>query len=150
MGLERVDKKYLMLVDDNEDDIDLTLMALQKNNIENEIVVARNGEEALDYLLQQTRSKEPPKLPAVILLDINMPGVDGLQVLKKIKADDYTRRIPVVILTSSSEHQDLLEGYNLGANSYIRKPVDFNKFTNAVRQMGMYWLAVNEPPEQIT
>jgi two-component system, response regulator len=150
MGSERVREKYIMLVDDNEDDVDLTLMALQKNNIVNEIVVAKGGEEALAYLLHQTRIKEPPKLPAVILLDINMPGVDGLQVLKQIRADEYTKRIPVVILTSSGEHRDLLEGYNLGANSYIRKPVDFNKFADAVRQLGLYWLAVNEPPEQIT
>jgi len=150
MGSERVEKKYLLLVDDNEDDIDLTLMALQKNKIANEIVVARDGEQALHYLQQQTKTKEPHQLPAVILLDINMPGIDGLQVLKQIKADEYTRRIPVVILTSSSEQRDVLEGYNLGANSYIRKPVDFNKFSNAVRQVGLYWLAVNEPPELIT
>ena len=134
--------KYIMLVDDNKDDVDLTIMALKHNQIANEVKVAFNGQEAVDMLLND----DDAPLPAVILLDINMPKLNGLETLKILRSHERTRTVPVVILTSSQEEQDLLAGYRSGANSYIKKPVDFENFTEAIRQLGMYWLALNELP----
>lgn len=134
--------KVILLVEDNADDEALTRRALKKNNILNELVVARDGAEALQYLLGSG-----PR-PTVVLLDIKLPKVDGLEVLRRLRADERTRTLPVVILTSSKEEQDLLRGYSLGANSYIRKPVDFAQFIEAVRQLGIYWLMLNEMPPQ--
>lgn len=131
----------ILLVEDNPDDEKLTLRALAKNNIQNEVVVARDGVEALDFLIN------PSKLaPAIVLLDLKLPKVDGIEVLRRMRDEEKTRLTPVVILTSSKEEQDLIRGYQLGANSYIRKPVDFLQFTEAVRQLGLYWLILNEPP----
>lgn len=143
--------KVILLIEDNPDDEELTLRALKKNNIRNDVVVARDGAEALEYLFgtgkYETRDKTI--LPQITLLDLKLPKIDGLSVLKKIRENPVTRLLPVVILTSSKEDQDLLQGYNLGANSYIRKPVDFNEFTEAVRQLGLYWLVLNEVPNPI-
>lgn len=133
--------KTILLVEDNPDDEALTLRALKKNNIMNEVIVARDGAAALDYLFGQ-----PHALPAVVLLDLKLPKVDGLEVLKAIRQNPATQLLPVVILTSSREEQDLVNGYRLGANSYIRKPVDFVKFIEAVGQLGLYWLVLNEVP----
>ncbi len=137
-------KRHILLVEDNPDDVDLTLMALEKSNILNEVRVARDGEEALQILLGR-EGEEPPELPAVVLLDLNIPKVNGLEVLREIRSTERIRRLLVVILTSSGEEQDILRGYDLGANSYIRKPVDFEKFVDAVKQLGLYWLVLNEP-----
>jgi CheY-like chemotaxis protein len=138
--------KVILLVEDNPDDEELTLRALKKNNIQNEVVVARDGVEALDYLFATGRyaGRDVTQVPSVTLLDLKLPKVDGLEVLKRIRADERTRFLPVVILTSSKEEHDLLNGYALGANSYIRKPVDFSQFIDAVRQLGLYWLLLNE------
>ena len=138
----------ILLVEDNEDDVDLTLRALQRNNIKNEVVVARDGVEALDYLwgTGTYTGRDISQMPQVILLDLKLPKVDGLEVLRRLRSDERTKLLPVVILTSSKEQQDLVEGYSLGANSYVRKPVDFNQFVEAVRQLGLYWLVLNEPP----
>ena len=138
----------ILLVEDNEDDVDLTLRALQRNNIKNEVVVARDGVEALDYLwgTGTYAGRDTSQMPQVILLDLKLPKVDGLEVLRRLRSDERTKLLPVVILTSSKEQQDLVEGYSLGANSYVRKPVDFNQFVEAVRQLGLYWLVLNEPP----
>lgn len=133
----------ILLVEDNEDDIDLTLLAFKRNNIQNEITVARTGEEALKILHGAEYAANP--LPSVVLMDINMPGMGGLEALKHIRNHPRTRSLPVVILTSSKEDQDILESYHCGANSYIRKPVNFNEFVEAVKQLGMYWLLLNEP-----
>lgn len=143
-----VKSKPILLVEDNPDDEELTLRALHKNNILNEVTVVRDGAEALDYLFcrEAYTGRDPCQAPAVILLDLKLPKVDGLEVLKRLRADERTQRLPVVILTSSKEEQDLVNGYRLGANSYIRKPVDFNRFMEAVRQLGFYWLVLNEPP----
>jgi CheY-like chemotaxis protein len=130
-------------VEDNRDDEALTLRALKTNNIRNEVVVARDGAAALDYLFAQGPSARRPA-PQVVLLDLKLPKLDGLEVLRRLRSDDRTRLLPVVILTSSKEEQDLVEGYRLGANSYVRKPVNFNQFTEAVRQLGLYWLILNE------
>lgn len=140
--------KIILLVEDNPDDVELTLRALKKNNIRNEIVVARDGAEALDYLLGEGAyaGRDRAIMPAVILLDLKLPRVDGLEVLQRIRSEERTKLLPVVILTSSKEEKDLISGYKLGANSYIRKPVDFNQFIEAVRQLGLYWLILNEPP----
>jgi len=143
--------KTILLVEDNPDDEALTVRALKKNNIMNEVVVARDGAEALDYLFCQGAwaNREATDSPAVILLDLKLPKVDGLEVLKRLRAHDATRLYPVVILTSSKEERDLIEGYRLGANSYIRKPVDFAQFTDAIGHLGLYWLVLNEiPPRQ--
>ncbi len=143
--------KTILLVEDNPDDEALTLRALKKNNIMNEVVVARDGAEALDYLFSRGAHaiRDPHKQPAVTLLDLKLPKVDGLEVLKQIRANAATQLMPVVILTSSGEEQDLINGYRLGANSYIRKPVDFSQFMEAVRSLGLYWLVLNEiPPGQ--
>ncbi len=136
-------ERDILLVEDNPDDVDLTIMALEKSNILNKVKVARNGEEALD-MLHGLNGVEPQALPAVVLLDLNMPKINGLEVLKEIRSNERTRRLPVVILTSSREEQDIIRGYDLGANSYIRKPVDFENFVSAVRQLGLYWLVLNE------
>ena len=138
--------KVILLVEDNPDDEALTLRALKKNNIQNDVVIARDGAEALDYLFGTGAyaGRDASVLPSVTLLDLKLPKVDGLEVLKRIREDERTRFLPVVILTSSKEEQDLINGYRLGANSYIRKPVDFSQFIDAVRQLGLYWLLLNE------
>lgn len=143
-----MDQRIILLVEDNADDEVLTLRALKKNNIQNEVVVARDGVEALDYLFGQGAyaGRDPARIAAVVLLDLKLPKVDGLEVLRRLREDERTHNTPVVILTSSKEEQDLARGYNLGCNSYIRKPVDFNQFMEAVRQLGLYWLVLNEPP----
>jgi two-component system, response regulator len=140
--------KVILLVEDNPDDEALTLRALKKNNIGNDVVVARDGAEALDYLFGTGTysGRDTRVLPAVTLLDLKLPKIDGLEVLKQVRADDRTRLMPIVILTSSKEEQDLINGYTLGANSYIRKPVDFSQFVEAIRQLGLYWLVINESP----
>jgi CheY-like chemotaxis protein len=143
--------KVILLVEDNADDEALTLRALKKNNIGNEVIVARDGAEALDYLFGTSAytGRDMTVMPAITLLDLKLPKVDGLEVLKRLRDDDRTKLLPVVILTSSKEEQDLINGYRLGANSYIRKPVDFAQFVEAVRQLGLYWLVLNEsPPEE--
>jgi two-component system, response regulator len=143
--------RIILLVEDNPDDEALTLRALKRNNILNPVVVARDGVEALDYLFGAGAytGRDLHVMPQVILLDLKLPKVDGLEVLRRLRADERTRLLPVVILTSSKQEQDLIQGYSLGANSYVRKPVDFTQFAEAVRQMGLYWLILNEPPPQI-
>jgi two-component system response regulator len=140
--------RTILLVEDNPDDEALTLRALKKNNITNEVVVARDGAEALDYLFGTGTyaGRDVNIQPQVTLLDLKLPKIDGLEVLKRLRADERTRLLPVVILTSSTEEQDRLRGYGLGANSYVRKPVDFDQFIEAVRQLGLYWLLLNELP----
>jgi two-component system response regulator len=143
--------KVILLVEDSPDDEALTLRALKKNNIRNEVVVARDGAEALDYLFGRRayEGRDTSALPQVVLLDLKLPKVDGLEVLRAIRGDERTKRLPVVILTSSKQERDLLDGYELGANSYVRKPVDFTAFAEAVRHLGLYWLVLNEsPPDQ--
>lgn len=147
-----MDKKIILLVEDNPDDEALTLRALKKNNILNEVVVARDGVEALNYLFGSGMytGRDISVMPQFILLDLKLPKVDGLEVLRRLRADNRTKLLPVVILTSSKEEQDLINGYDLGANSYIRKPVDFTQFMEAVRQLGLYWLVLNEsPPKRV-
>ncbi len=143
-----MESKTILLIEDNPDDEALTLRALKKNNIMNEVAVARDGAEALDYLFLRGAhaDRDPRKQPAIALLDLKLPKVDGLEVLRQIRANPSTQLLPVVILTSSKEEQDLVNGYRLGANSYIRKPVDFNQFIEAVRHLGLYWLVLNESP----
>ena len=138
----------ILLVEDNPDDVELTLRAFKKSNITNDVVVKRDGAEALDFFFgkEGIADKSSNDMPAVILLDLKLPKVDGLEVLKKLRADERTKLVPVVILTSSKEQCDIVNGYNLGCNSYIRKPVDFNQFAEAVRQVGLYWLILNEAP----
>lgn len=136
-----MEDKVILLVEDNPDDEALTLRAFQRNNIKNRVVVARDGVEALDFLLGPNSEK-----PQLVLLDLKLPKVDGLEVLRRLRADARTKFLPVVILTSSKEEQDLINGYSLGANSYVRKPVDFDKFLQAVHQLGLYWLVLNETP----
>ena len=140
--------KNILLVEDNPSDVKLTKRALEQNQITNELIVAEDGAEALDYLFAtgQYAGREIRDLPAVVLLDLKLPKIDGLEILQKIRANEFTRLMPVVILTSSDQEQDMIASYNLGANSYIRKPVDFRQFTEAVRTLGMYWLLLNEPP----
>lgn len=138
------DDKVILLVEDNRDDEELTIRALRKNNISNRVVVARDGAEALDVLFARGAHAGARALtPEVVLLDLNLPKVNGLEVLREVRGDARTRRLPVVILTSSAEERDLCEGYDRGANSYIRKPVDFAAFTEAVRHLGLYWLILN-------
>ncbi len=143
-----MNNKIILLVEDNPDDVELTLRALKKSNITNEVLVVRDGVEALNYLFATGvhAGRDISVMPAVILLDLKLPKVDGLEVLRRLRANDQTKLLPVVILTSSKEERDLIESYKLGANSYIRKPVDFGQFTEAVRQLGLYWLLLNEGP----
>ena len=141
-------ERVILLVEDNADDEALTMRALSKNNITNKIVVARDGVEALDYLFGTGTyaGRDTSMQPELILLDLKLPKVDGFEVLKKLRADERTKLLPVVILTSSNEQQDVANGYGLGANSYVRKPVDFQHFVDAVLQLGLYWLVLNERP----
>ena len=141
----------ILLVEDNPDDEALTLRALKKNNILNEVVVARDGVEALDYLFGKGvyADRDMSVMPHLILLDLKLPKMDGLEVLRHLRTDDRTRILPVVILTSSKEEQDLINGYSLGANSYVRKPVDFSQFSESVRQLGLYWFVLNESPPRL-
>jgi CheY-like chemotaxis protein len=141
-----MDNKVILLVEDNPDDEALTLRALKKNHVLNEVVVVRNGLEALDYLFATGAYADRDRrvIPQLILLDLKLPKMDGLEVLRRIRADDRTRLLPVVILTSSDEERDVIAGYKLGANSYVRKPVDFTQFAEAVRQLQLYWLVLNE------
>jgi len=141
-----MNQKSILLVEDNPDDEALTLRALKKNNIMNEVTVARDGQQALDYFFGEDASAR--LMPSVVLLDLKLPKIDGLEVLRRIRADERTRSQPVVILTSSKEEQDIINGYRLGTNSYIRKPVDFDQFVEAIRQLGLYWLVLNESPAQ--
>jgi two-component system, response regulator len=142
-----MEDRLILLVEDNPDDVALTFRALKKNSIGNKIVVASDGVEALDYLFGTgPHAGHDIVQPQLILLDLKLPKLDGFEVLKKLRADPRTRFLPVVILTSSKEQQDIVDGYGLGANSYIRKPVDFQQFVEAVRQLGMYWLVLNEKP----
>ena len=142
------DEKVILLVEDTEDDIELTLLALESSKISNTVVVARDGAEALAYLFGtgDGSTQQLKTLPQVVLLDLKLPRVGGLEVLARIRADERTRRLPVVILTSSSEERDLVRGYDLGTNSYINKPVDFAQFIQVVETMGLYWLVLNKAP----
>jgi two-component system, response regulator len=142
-----VSTRVILLVEDNPDDEELTLRALKKSNISNPVAVARDGVEALDYVFARGAyaGRDTRDQPQVVLLDLKLPKLDGLEVLRALRAEPRTKRLPVVILTSSAEEQDILAGYDLGANSYIRKPVDFTQFVEAVRQLGLYWLVLNEP-----
>jgi two-component system response regulator len=143
-----MDERVIMLVEDNSTDEELTLRALKKHHIFSTVVVTRDGAEALDYLFvrQAHAGRAASAMPHVVLLDLNLPKLGGLDVLRAIRADERTRRLPVVILTSSSEKRDLVGAYDSGANSYIVKPVDFTQFADAVRQVGQYWLGLNQPP----
>ena len=138
-----MEHKKILLVEDRDDDIELILEALKENRIKNKVTIARDGQEAIDYIKSLDPSDD---LPAIILLDLKLPKVDGLEVLKTIRKDKNTKLIPVIILTSSKEEKDLLKGYELGCNSYVRKPIDFKEFTEAVKNLGLYWLIINEIP----
>ncbi|MBV9625214.1 MAG: response regulator [Acidobacteria bacterium] len=144
------ENRMILLIEDNRDDEALTLRALSKNNIRNEVNVARDGAEALDYLfgMGSHAGRNLGSMPQVILLDLKLPKIDGLEVLRRLRLDDRTRLLPVVILTSSNEEGDRFRGYDLGANSYVRKPIDFSEFMEAVRQLGTYWLTLNQPAPQ--
>lgn len=140
----------ILLVEDNPDDETLILRTLKQHNVANNVAVARDGAEALDYLFGTGgREAHGPLKPAVVLLDLKLPKIDGLEVLKRVRADERTKRLPVVILTSSDEEQDMIRSYDLGANSYVRKPVEFGAFSEAVIQLGLYWLVLNEPPPDV-
>ena len=145
-------ERVILLVEDNADDEALTMRALSKNNITNKIVIARDGVEALDYLFGTGTyaGRDTSMQPELILLDLKLPKVDGFEVLQKLRADERTRLLPVVILTTSKEQQDVATGYGLGANSYVRKPVDFEHFVDAVLQLGLYWLVLNERPDAVS
>jgi len=136
----------ILLVEDNPDDVTLTMRALKSHNITNDVIVAQDGVEAIDYLFGATGRPAPGDLPAVVLLDLKLPKVNGMEVLQRIRSDERTRLLPVVILTSSDEERDVIDGYSLGANSYVRKPVDFVEFTKAAQQLGLYWLLMNQAP----
>jgi len=140
-------EKIILLIEDNPDDEALTRRALQKNNIKNDVIVVHDGAEALDYFFGtgSYAGRDLTVMPQVTLLDLKLPKVDGLEVLRQLRANELTRLLPVVILTSSNEEQDLVNGYGQGANSYVRKPIDFAQFMEAVRQLGLYWLILNEP-----
>lgn len=146
-----MENKTILLVEDNQDDVDLTLHAFKKNNIKNVVKVVNDGAEALDYLFGKGKysGRNLEEMPAIILLDIKLPNVGGLEVLQQIRANELTKLLPVVILTSSKEEQDIINSYSFGVNSYVRKPVDFNQFAEAVRQLGLYWLLLNEAPPKI-
>lgn len=141
-------KNNILLVEDNPDDVELTLRAFSRSRVANTIVVARDGQEALDYLFGtgEHSDRSPLDLPEVVLLDLKLPKVDGLEVLRRVRADARTRRLPVVMLTSSNEERDIVSSYDLGANSFVRKPVDFGQFAAAAQQLGLYWLVLNESP----
>lgn len=141
-------ENVILLVEDNPDDVELTKLALERKGVSCDIVVARNGVEALDYLFARGRysDRDASRLPVVVLLDLKLPKVSGLEVLKEIRAHPSTRLLPVVVLTSSLEERDIVQSYSLGANSYVRKPVDFDAFKEAASQLGVYWLLLNEPP----
>ena len=143
-----MEKKTILLVEDNPNDEVLAIRALKKNNIGNEVVVARDGVEALDFLFGRGKhaGRDTGEMPQVVLLDLKLPKVDGLEVLRQLRADERTRHLPVVVLTSSDEERDMISSYDLGANSYVRKPVDFAEFVEATRQLGMYWLVLNQTP----
>jgi two-component system response regulator len=143
-----MNSQVILLVEDNPSDIGLTRRALQKSGITNPLVVAEDGQDALDFLFcgAAHSARDMADLPLLVLLDLKLPRVDGLEVLSRIRADPRTRRLPVVILTSSTEEQDIAAGYDLGTNSYIRKPVDFKQFAEVIKQLGMYWLVINQPP----
>jgi two-component system response regulator len=140
--------RVILLVEDNPNDVELTLRAFQKSNVTDEIVVVRDGEQAIHYLFSTGphAGRDPMMLPHVVLLDMKLPKIDGLGVLRRMRADERTRRLPVVMLTSSKEESDVASSYDLGANSFVRKPVDFGKFVDAARHLGIYWLIMNEPP----
>ncbi len=139
--------RVVLLVEDNPDDVELTRRAFEKSRLANGLVVARDGEEALDWLFATgAHAGRPPGQPEIVLLDLKLPKVDGLEVLRRLRADPRTRRLPVVVLTSSNEEHDMMASYDLGANSFVRKPVDFAQFVEATRQLGLYWLVLNEPP----
>ena len=138
--------KSILLVEDNPDDEELTVVALKKSHIANEVVVARDGEEALDYLFATGPHEGSTFIPAVILLDLKLPKIDGMEVLRRIRADERTKGIPVVVLTSSQEERDITESYKLGVNSYVVKPVEFDKFYKTVSDLGTYWLVLNKTP----
>ena len=142
--------KVVLLVEDSPDDVELTLRAFRKYNIMNEVVVASDGAEALDYLFCTGRyaSRDTNNLPEIVLLDLKLPKVDGLEVLQRLRADERTKHLPVVILTSSNEERDLIKGYKLGANSYVQKPVEFTQFSEAVGRLGIYWLLLNKSPKK--
>lgn len=141
-------ERYVLLVEDNPDDEELTLLSLRKNNLSHDIVVVRDGVEALDFLFgnAQYANRDVTHLPTVILLDLKLPKLDGLGVLKRLRADERTRTLPIVVLTSSSQDADVIASYELGANSYVRKPVDFGAFVEAVSSLGLYWAVLNRPP----
>jgi two-component system response regulator len=145
------DEKVILLVEDNPDDVLLTERALKKSRIANRLMVARDGVEALDFLFSRGAyfNRDSSQDPEVVLLDLNLPRINGLEVLKQVRSNESTRLLPVIILTSSMEETDLVSGYQLGANSYIRKPVDFNQFVEAIQQMGIYWLVLNQVPANI-
>ncbi len=143
-----MDQTTILLIEDNPDDVELTLHAFQKNNMANEVVVASDGAEGLDYLFGTGKyaGRDADQPPALILLDLQLPKIGGLEVLRKVREDERTKRVPVVIMTNSDEEEDIVNGYNGGANSYLRKPVDFGEFMNAVKQLEMYWMVLNTPP----
>ncbi len=147
----KIDSRIILLVEDNPSDVGLTVRALEKARIANELAVAEDGQEALDYLWGEGKyaDRKAAELPAVVLLDLKLPRIPGLEVLRRIRSDARTRRLPVVILTTSKEEQDLAAGYDLGANSFVRKPVDFRQFAAAVEQLGLYWLVLNEAPPKV-
>jgi two-component system response regulator len=136
----------ILLVEDNPDDVALTLRALKSHNITNDVIVAQDGVQAIDYLFGTKEQRAPTDLPAVVLLDLKLPKINGMEVLQRIRSEDRTKLLPVVILTSSDEERDVIDGYKLGANSYVRKPVDFVEFTKAAQQLGLYWLLMNRTP----
>lgn len=141
----------ILLVEDNPDDVSLTMRALKSHNITNDVIVAQDGVQAIEYLFGASSRPGLPDLPAVVLLDLKLPKINGMEVLQRIRADARTRLLPVVILTSSDEERDVIDGYSLGANSYVRKPVDFVEFTKAAQQLGLYWLLMNRaaPPPRM-
>jgi len=147
-----MEDKCILLVEDNPDDEALTIRAFARNNVQNQVVVTRDGVEALDFLFGEGKwaGRDATKLPEVVLLDLKLPKIDGLEVLRRIRADKRTRVLPVVVLTSSDEERDLVTSYSLGANSYVRKPVDFEEFMDAVGRLGLYWLVLNEAPASTT